>query len=98
MELAESVQQTADGGFIVAGKTYHEGENKDVLVLKLLPDGTVERQKTYAGDSIDYANSVQQTTDGGYILAGRTKGNGILVMKLNPDPFCSLAEEIRRQE
>src|SRR3989338_11074850 len=70
-DVAESVQQTREGGYIVAGSTKSFGAGKDdVWVLKLGPDGTIEWQKTYGGTSSDWANSVQQTSDGGYIVAG----------------------------
>ena len=67
---AYSVQQTSDGGYIVGGVTYVSPPGNDVWVLKLGPDGSVQWQKTYGGSSDDYAMSVQQTKDGGYITAG----------------------------
>ena len=47
-----------------------EQGDSDVWVLKLNADGTVAWQKTYGGSSDDYAYSIQQTSDGGYIVAG----------------------------
>ena len=35
-------------------------------------DGTISWQKTYGGSDDDVAYSIQQTTDGGYIVAGMT--------------------------
>ena len=86
-----SIQQTSDGGYIVAGGTESFGAgNGDLWVLKLRPDGTVEWQRTYGGESPDGASSIQQTSDGGYVVAGGTKsfgaGNGdFWVLKLGPD-------------
>jgi uncharacterized delta-60 repeat protein len=88
---AYSIQQTSDGGYIVAGFTYSFGAgNGDIWVLKLDPNGDVQWQKTYGGPSGDGAYSIQQTTDGGYIVAGWTSsfgaGNGdIWVLKLDPN-------------
>jgi hypothetical protein len=68
---AYSIQQTTDGGYIVAGWTSSFGAgNGDIWVLKLDPNGDVQWQKTYGGPSGDGAYSIQQTTDGGYIVAG----------------------------
>ena len=76
-DYAASIQQTSDGGYIVAGHTYSFGAgNDDAWVLKLNADGTVAWQKTYGGTSYDYAFSVQQTSDGGYIVAGHTYSFG----------------------
>jgi uncharacterized delta-60 repeat protein len=90
-DWASSIQQTSDGGYIVAGVTQSFGEgNGDVWVLKLSPDGTVVWQETYGGAMADEANSIQQTSDGGYIVAGQTYSVGagsadVWVLKLNPD-------------
>ena len=91
-EWANSIQQTPDGGYIMAGMTASFGAgSEDVWVLKLDKDGNVTWQKTYGGaTSWDYANSVQQTSDGGYIVAGFTRsfgaGNGdAWVLKLDAD-------------
>ena len=76
-EVASSIQQTSDGGYIVAGYTYSFGAgNNDVWILKLDSDGTVEWQCTYGGASYDVSRSVQQTSDGGYIVAGYTYSFG----------------------
>jgi uncharacterized delta-60 repeat protein len=86
-----SIQQTTDGGYILAGETDSFGAGgNDVFVLKLNPDGTVAWQKTYGGTGSDVANSIQQTTDGGYIVAGFSTsfgagGNDAWVLKLNSD-------------
>ncbi|HHT9135587.1 MAG TPA: hypothetical protein ACFYD2_11875, partial [Candidatus Avalokitesvara rifleensis] len=49
-DLAFSIQQTCDGGYIVAGGTSSFGVGDiDICLLKLEPDGTVEWQKTYGG-------------------------------------------------
>jgi uncharacterized delta-60 repeat protein len=72
-DRAHSVQQTSDGGYIVAGETSSFGAGSfDFWVLKLDPSGDVAWQKTYGGSGDDRAHSVQQTSDGGYIVAGET--------------------------
>ena len=102
-DIAQSVQQTTDGGYIVGGYsksndgdvTGHHGTSSsfDIWVVKLDSVGTLVWQKSLGGTSDDYAYSIQQTTDGGYIVVGGTNstdgditvnhgGNDIWVVKL----------------
>lgn len=79
---AKSIHQTTDGGYIVAGYTessnghisLNHGES-DYWVVKLDTIGNIEWQKTYGGSNTDEANSIQQTADGGYIVAGSTRSD-----------------------
>jgi uncharacterized delta-60 repeat protein len=88
-EEAYSIQETGDGGYIVAGYTDSFGlGNTDIWVLKLTPEGDIEWQRTLGGSADDWANSVQQTGDGGYIIGGSSNsfGNGevsFLVIKIS---------------
>ena len=76
-DYASSIQQTSDEGYIVVGNTYSFGTGSgDFWILKLNSDGTVAWQKTYGGTSYDFANSIHQTSDGGYIVAGYTYSFG----------------------
>ena len=81
-DVANSIQQTSDGGYIVAGyagsndgyASYNHGSN-DFLIIKLDPQGVPEWNKCLGGSGDDEANSIQQTSDGGYIVAGFTNSN-----------------------
>ena len=77
-ERAYSIQQTSDGGYIVAGETmsFGAGVTEDMLVLKLDASGNVSWQKTYGELWEQGANDIQQTIDGGYILAGYHRSGG----------------------
>lgn len=69
---AFSAQQTSDGGFVLAGMSVPSGDNPaDFYLLKTDPSGNVVWSKTFGVTSAsETARSVQQTPDGGYILAG----------------------------
>jgi hypothetical protein len=72
-----SIQQTLDGGYIMAGRTNAFGaDGGDLLVLKLDENGDIQWQKGYGGFSIEAAYSIQQTLDNGYIVSGRTNSFG----------------------
>ncbi len=76
-DIANSIQQTSDGGYIVAGSssstdgdvTGNKGES-DYWIVKLSPAGGIQWEKSYGGSHDDEAQSIQQTADGGYIVAG----------------------------
>ena len=81
-DQAYSIAQTTDGGYIVAGNSYsNDGDvtgsrgNGDYWIVKLDNEGNIGWQKSLGGSSTDLANSIAQTTDGGYIVAGYTYSN-----------------------
>jgi len=76
-DIASSVRQTSDGGYIMAGRTESYGAGfDDFWLVKTDPEGTEQWNRTFGGDSIDSLYSFQQTIDGGYILCGDTRSFG----------------------
>jgi uncharacterized delta-60 repeat protein len=83
-----SIQQTNDGGYIIGGSTYTPGSDYDIYVVKLDGLGNLQWTKIIGGLGIDACNSVQQTSDGVYILGGHTASFGpnkadFYIVKLN---------------
>jgi len=76
-DYGESVAQTSDGGYIIAGKTSSFGAGySDVYLVKTDCDGDTLWTRTYGGSYNDGGYSVAQTSDGGYIIAGYTDSFG----------------------
>jgi len=71
------IRQIRDGGYIVVGQSEsHDGDvtgnhgNYDYWMIKLAPDGALKWEKCLGGSRYDAGQSVVQTNDGGYIVAG----------------------------
>ena len=76
-DICWSVQQTSDEEYVLGGYTSSFGAGSyDFWLLKTDQNGDSLWSRTYGGNGYDNCYSVQQTTDGGYILAGRTQSFG----------------------
>jgi predicted secreted protein len=76
-DFGDSVQQTSNGGYVVAGYTNSRGAGGyDVWLMKTDSNGNKVWDKTFGGNSTDTGSSVQQTSDGGYVVVGGTNSYG----------------------
>lgn len=70
-EFAHSLMQTSDGGYAITGYTEsHSDGNWDMWLVKTDSSGAEEWNKSYGGSNDDYSESIIQTSDGGYAVAG----------------------------
>ena len=81
-DYAQSVQQTSDNGYIIAGSSpstdgdlFSNHGGVDFWIVKLTNEGDLKWQKTFGGTQADRAISIQQSSDGGFIIAGLTQSN-----------------------
>ena len=71
-----SLVQTPDGGFIVAGSS-GDGVRTGLLLLKLDSRGMMAWNRTFLAGTSGQANAVGMTSDGGYVIAGSVQGDNV---------------------
>ncbi|MBK9418888.1 MAG: hypothetical protein IPN62_16805 [Flavobacteriales bacterium] len=71
-ETASAVRQTADGGYILSGRTDGVGAG-DFLLVRTDAVGAVQWTKAYGVPGSEDGVTVKQTTDGGYIMGGSSE-------------------------
>jgi len=75
-DYANSLIETSDGGYAIGGSFGADYEDpfgdRDFWLVKTDSYGNMEWNQTYGGPGYDYANSLIETSDGGYLLAGNT--------------------------
>lgn len=94
LDLLQSVKNTRDGGFILAGtsasgKGFQKNENckgiTDFWVIKLDASGAEQWQRTIGGEGQDELLCAFQTKDGGYMLGGSSGSGPSAVSILKPN-------------
>ncbi len=75
------IRQTSDGGYILSGnsvsgisgdKTENCRGKVDNWIVKIDANGIKQWDKRFGGSDDDYCHSIEQTTDGGYIIVGES--------------------------
>ncbi|MBL4594323.1 MAG: T9SS type A sorting domain-containing protein, partial [Flavobacteriales bacterium] len=85
-----SIKQTFDKGFIIAASSNSFGNGGyNAVLMKRDSLGNYEWRKTYGGQDWDFAYSVVQTYDSGYVFCGETYNNSngfsdVYIVKTNP--------------
>lgn len=82
IDTAYAVATTIDGNFIIVGDTRSiDGDittgkgNADLWAIKIAPDGTLLKQKTYGGSGFDTARGIIAMNNKEFIISGSTKSN-----------------------
>jgi hypothetical protein len=92
-DYGQSVQQSRDGAFVVAGHTYSFGAGGcDIYLIKTDISGDTLWTRAYGGPDSEKGYSIQQSNDGGYVIAGQvwsygdyTGNSDVYLMKTEPD-------------
>jgi len=88
-EWGNSLIQTSDGGYAIAGTTTSFGAGlSDAYLVKLDANGNLQWTKTIGGKEFEDGYALIQTADGGYAIAGQTNSFGaggydVYVVKLD---------------
>jgi uncharacterized delta-60 repeat protein len=86
---ANSLIQLSDGSFVAAGSTMSYGAgNYDMYVVKFSSAGQINWTRTIGGSGYEFASSLVQVSDGGFIVSGSTEsfgagGSDFYTIKLN---------------
>ncbi|MEO0228207.1 MAG: T9SS type A sorting domain-containing protein [candidate division WOR-3 bacterium] len=74
-DAGEFIQQTSDGGYIIAGSTERNDGYYDIYLIKTDSLGSIIWAKTYGNYGVsETGREVQITSDGGYIIVGDSMG------------------------
>ena len=99
-DLGYCVQQTTDGGYVLAGRKENTSAGtNDMYCVKTDNSGVIQWQYTYPKGILSDACSIQQTTDGGYILLGSTTDTtgglniDMYLVKINASGILSVHDE-----
>ncbi len=71
-DFGHSIRQTLDGGYVITGTTSTVGPYYRLYLLKTDSLGNEEWHRTFGGSGYECGYSVQQTSDGGFIITGST--------------------------
>ena len=84
-DYAYSIQQSIEGGYIIAGLSastdgmvtgYHGGLGMDTWVVKIDDFGNLQWESCFGSDNIELCDEIIQSADGNYYVSGSTAGSG----------------------
>ena len=90
-EYGHEVDQTLDGGYVITGVSYSYNVIgiPDIYIVRTDIVGNILWTTTYNGGSYDFGESVEQTSDGGFIVAGSTdvpsSNDRAILIRYEPD-------------
>src|SRR3989339_870963 len=74
---ANSIKQTPDGGFIIAGYTFPRASSHSlVYIIRIDANGDTMWSRTFGGTKNDWARDILVTSDSGYVVCGATESFG----------------------
>ncbi len=87
-ETSYSVQQISDGGYVLVGATKSFGTSLDAYIIRLDSNGDTLWTRIFGGTASEGGKSVQQTSDGGFVICGTTQsfgagGNDVYLTKID---------------
>lgn len=68
--LLMDIETTPSGGYIIAGSTFIPGGETDAWIMEIDEVGIINWQKSYDCQGIDAGHNINNSPDGGYVLAG----------------------------
>jgi uncharacterized delta-60 repeat protein len=77
-EFCYSLQQTSDGGYVLAGSTTSSSGNENIWLVRLSSNGAPLWSRTFGGGNAEYCESVAVMSDGGYMLGAQTTSFGAI--------------------
>ncbi len=76
-DIANCIRETNDGGYILAGNTWsYSAGSSDLYLIRTDSRGDTLWTNSFGGDEVDFGESVDVTSDGGFIAAGVTDSFG----------------------
>ena len=91
VEYINAIEQTSDSGFILTGSIHNSVFNSsDIFLLKINSMGNFMWIKDYY-DYLNWGNSVFQTADGGYVIAGDNGSGPIYALIIKTDSTGTVA-------
>lgn len=94
VEFGRSLQETADGGFLIAGEVSFAATNGpfEGLLLRIDRNGELEWEQTYTIEGVENVriNDLVEANDGGYLMVGYaeyadTTEDNLLLIKVDAD-------------